>query len=411
MNRPSPDVTFLDSRTDSEFLSLFPNRPLETLLFGGLTFQERWSVPTPLQEEGAKSSERDLAVVSARLSVPSPGLVRKIGETTTETAWMDGNLVLAVSIDPDRLRGISNGTTLDELAGGLSERESLGGGVIVSPWEMVSRNGRQIEEDLAIVEGARNYDAVPCVSPPSAREALRFRSVEQEGEGALRIGADTHIEPFVFLDTSDGPIWIGAHVTIEAGSILRGPVWVRDRAIVRGGAKVVEGSTIGEGSRIGGELEATIFGAFSNKQHEGFLGHALIGEWVNLGASTNNSDLKNNYGPVRVDLGQGPIDTGEQKVGCMLGDHVKSAIGTRFSTGAAVGPCANLFGPSGLVSGWIPPFTWGESGGLYQFERAVDTIRQVRSRRLSILERSGRATDLGEKEVGLLREIWEERRG
>jgi hypothetical protein len=180
---------------------------------------------------------------------------------------------------------------------------------------------------------------------------------------------------------------------------------------VKSGARIGPGTTVGEASRVAGEIEETVFGAFSNKQHEGFLGHAYVGEWVNLGAGTNNSDLKNNYGTVRIDWGEGPVDTGLRKLGCFLGDHVKSAIGTRIGTGAVVGAASNLFGSSGLVAGHIPPFTWGEEGGVYEWGPAVDTMKRVLERRREELARAGRRAGLEAAEVERLKRLWEARKG
>jgi UDP-N-acetylglucosamine diphosphorylase/glucosamine-1-phosphate N-acetyltransferase len=198
---------------------------------------------------------------------------------------------------------------------------------------------------------------------------------------------------------------------IESGAVLRGPLWIRADTRVKSGARIGPGTTLGEGSRVGGEVEETVFGAFSNKQHEGFLGHAYVGEWVNLGAGTNNSDLKNNYGAVRIDWGEGPTDTDLRKLGCFLGDHVKSAIGTRIGTGAVVGAVSNLFGPTGIAGGYVPPFSWGEGGEVYDLARAVDTMNRVRGRREVELRRAGRSLAMTAEERGRLEALWTKRGG
>ncbi len=317
-------------------------------------------------------------------------------------AWLDTTGGVVALLRKGTVADGATGTDrLAELARDLPTENSCGGMVLEKPWHLIEENGSQIGKDLQWVDEEGGGEG-------GVDRAIEQRpGIEVEGSGALRTGGDLRLEPFVYFDTREGPIEIGRRVTIEAHSVLRGPVCIRDDAIIRGGAKIVEGTTIGEASRVGGEVESTIIGAFSNKQHDGFLGHAVVGEWVNLGASTNNSDLKNNYGTVRVDFGEGPVDTGSTKIGCFLGDHVKSAIGTRIGTGSVVGPCANLFGQHGMISGYIPPFTWGERGALYEFDRAVETIETVRRRRAGMLENAGRGVPLTQEELEALRRLWE----
>ena len=134
---------------------------------------------------------------------------------------------------------------------------------------------------------------------------------------------------------------------------------------------------------MAGEVEESIVLGHSNKHHAGFLGHSYLGEWVNLGAMTTNSDLKNNYRPVRLHLSTGDLDTGQLKLGMMLGDHVKTGIGTLVSGGTTIGFASNVFGGEGLVSGCVPPFTWrsGTRDEVYRLDAALETARTVMSRR------------------------------
>ncbi len=396
-------LQFIPTRSAARFRALFPNRPLETILFGGLTFAERWE----LMLKGPRAAGQFMLHASP-LTIPSQGLIDEIRRTPGEKAWEScGNAVVAL-LGPERAEVARRTGSLETACKGLVPDPADDTACIDFPWQLLEANERRIEEDIALLESIDGDWGIPSVTRPSTPDVGRFPGVKLIGDTGIHLGPEAELEPFVFLDTREGPIWIGARVFVEANTILRGPIWLRDDVRVRGGAKLGEGTTVGEGSRIGGEIEATLFGAFSNKQHDGFLGHALVGEWVNLGAGTNNSDLKNNYGTVRVDLGEGPQETGLRKIGCFLGDHVKSAIGTRISTGTAVGPCANLFGPTGLVSGWVPPFTWGESGSLYDWERAADTIQVVRSRRARLLDRSGRPAELPAAERDALEAVFQD---
>jgi UDP-N-acetylglucosamine diphosphorylase/glucosamine-1-phosphate N-acetyltransferase len=169
-------------------------------------------------------------------------------------------------------------------------------------------------------------------------------------------------------------------VEVLAGARLEGPLYVGPESRLLGGA--YSGLSAGPRCRLRGEIEASVILGYSNKAHEGFLGHAYVGRWVNLGAATTNSDLKNNYGPVRIAGPNGPTDTGLVKLGCLLGDHVKTAIGTRINTGSVVGAGANLFGDPAPPS-WVPPFSWGSSPGaeVYELERFLSVASTVHERR------------------------------
>jgi UDP-N-acetylglucosamine diphosphorylase/glucosamine-1-phosphate N-acetyltransferase len=172
----------------------------------------------------------------------------------------------------------------------------------------------------------------------------------------LKVGPGVAIGPFVVLDAREGPIVLDEAVRIEPHSLLRGPLYVGRASAVLGG-EVGRGSSIGARCKVRGEVEQTVFQGFCNKAHDGFIGHSFVGEWANLGASTVTSDLKNTYGPVRVDGHEGRIDTGLLKVGAFLGDHVRTGIGTRLTTGARIGAGSHLFGVA-VSPAWLPDFSW-----------------------------------------------------
>jgi UDP-N-acetylglucosamine diphosphorylase/glucosamine-1-phosphate N-acetyltransferase len=186
------------------------------------------------------------------------------------------------------------------------------------------------------------------------------------------------IEPFVLFDVSAGPIWIEQGVTIRAFTRLAGPAWIGRSTTILGGN--VSASSIGPHCKVRGEIEATVIHGYSNKAHDGFLGHAYVGRWVNLGALTTNSDLKNNYGTVRIWTPDGETDTGEKKIGCLLGDHVKTAIGTMFGTGTVVGAGANVFGAEPPPK-YVPPFAWGNPVDAWDLERFLQAAGTAMGRR------------------------------
>jgi UDP-N-acetylglucosamine diphosphorylase / glucose-1-phosphate thymidylyltransferase / UDP-N-acetylgalactosamine diphosphorylase / glucosamine-1-phosphate N-acetyltransferase / galactosamine-1-phosphate N-acetyltransferase len=246
-----------------------------------------------------------------------------------------------------------------------------GSRLVAHAWDLVHYNGPAIIDDFRAGPGAG-------VEPG----ALLYPGVHLLQDGAIRIAAGCRIKPGVVLDAEDGPITFEAGVEVQPNVVVRGPAHIGPRCVLKCGAKVHEGTSVGPVCKIGGEVEETIVQGFSNKQHEGFLGHAYLGEWVNLGADTNNSDLKNNYSSVRVWEGGRGVDTGLLFVGLLAGDHVKSAINTQFNTGTVVGLSSQIFG-SGFPPKFIAPFGWGgaESLELYDLERAFSTAQAVMARR------------------------------
>jgi UDP-N-acetylglucosamine diphosphorylase/glucosamine-1-phosphate N-acetyltransferase len=244
------------------------------------------------------------------------------------------------------------------------------------PWDLVTRNGEAIVADFALL---------------AAEEKEKMRGLVYEGahlvnRGNLYIGDGTQIKPGTVLDAESGPIFIGRNVTVFPNATIEGPAYVGDGCMIKIGAKIYENTSIGEKSKVGGEVEESIIHSHSNKQHEGFLGHSYLGKWVNLGADTNNSDLKNNYGNVRVVIDGESVDTGSSFVGLTMGDHSKSGINTMFNTGTIVGVSSNVFG-SGFPPKAIPSFAWGGAGSMttYQIEKSLEVAKRVTARRKVIL--------------------------
>lgn len=238
------------------------------------------------------------------------------------------------------------------------------------PWDLVHHNSEQIALDFLQMNVSGRI-----LGEVSSHAVLLNKSEIYLGEGStIKAGA--------ILDAERGPIYIGSDVTVLPNAVIEGPAFVGDRTIIKIGAKIYEGTSIGEVCKVGGEVEESIIHAFSNKQHEGFLGHSYLGEWVNIGADTNNSDLKNNYSTVKVYIKGQLIDSGSLFVGLFMGDHSKSGINTMFNTGTVVGVMSNVFG-AGYPPKYIPSFTWGGAEALveHNFDKAIDTARKVMSRR------------------------------
>lgn len=242
-------------------------------------------------------------------------------------------------------------------------------------WDLVNVNKSEIENDFERMKPSLDFKNI-------------FKRNEIDGQaliydiGKVYVGKDCQLDGQVVLDARRGPIFVGDNVTIQPQTRLEGPCYVGEGSILVGG-KIREGTSIGPVCRIGGEVEQSIFLGYSNKYHEGFLGHSYVGEWVNLGALTTNSDLKNNYSPVKVMVKGEPVDTGLIKVGSFLGDHVKTGIGTLLGTGMVVGFATNIFGGGMIREKSIPSFCWGDTNNLeeYELDKAMGTAQIVMERR------------------------------
>ncbi len=220
-------------------------------------------------------------------------------------------------------------------------------------WDLIKDNGKKISEDFDWINRAKKSNVDD--------------NVAIIGNGSnLYIEEDVRIDPFVCIDLSDGPVVIRKGSVINSFSRIEGPCYIGRDCIILG-AKVREGCSFGDCCRIGGEVEESIFHGYSNKYHDGFIGHSYIGEWINLGALTTNSDLKNDYSEVKVYIPGRRYDTGSIKAGCFIGDFVKTSIGTLITTGASIGVGSMAVHSGTFTPYHIPSFTW------YIENRIIDT--------------------------------------
>jgi UDP-N-acetylglucosamine diphosphorylase/glucosamine-1-phosphate N-acetyltransferase len=239
-------------------------------------------------------------------------------------------------------------------------------GLASHPWDLVNLNGRMIEDDApAFKDGGQK------LGPGTSLLGKRTH---------LRMVRNAVVEPGVVLDTRSGPIIIDGGALVRGPGRIEGPCYIGSDCLVDG-ARLRPGVSLGRCCRASGEVEESVFMDFSNKHHDGFLGHSYVGSWVNLGAQTCNSDLKNNYSSVSVWSDGYMVDTGSIKVGCFIGDHVKTAIGTMINTGTVIGPGCNVFG--GPARKQLPPFSWGCSGSFrdHSVEKMLETAAAAMARR------------------------------
>ncbi|MBL7191385.1 hypothetical protein ISS30_06790 [bacterium] len=238
-------------------------------------------------------------------------------------------------------------------------------------WDLVDWTPAEIAADLSLTPSA-----------PIKADSMPERGVFVTGEFGVFIGKGCDIRPGVVLDSTDGPIYIDHDTKILPNASIIGPVYIGNNSLVKAGAKIYPGTSIGPMCKIGGELEETIIQGYSNKQHEGFLGHSYIGSWCNFGAGTENSDLKNNYSNVKVQAGSRRVDSGKMFVGLFMGDHSKTGINTTFNTGTVVGAGVIVYGHS-FQPRFIPSFHWCDSGVMKRagFDNNIKTAETMMARR------------------------------
>ncbi len=222
----------------------------------------------------------------------------------------------------------------------------------------------------------KEFGLVETNATPQLVDKESVKMLEREN---IKFGENVKIDPFVVIDAREGKVFIDENVTIGAFSYLKGPLYIGKNTIIKPHSRIYDGVSIGEVSKVAGEVEESIILGYSNKQHDGFLGHAFVGEWVNLGALTTNSDLKNNYSEVKLNIREDRINTGKRFLGVLIGDHTKTGIMTMFNTGTIVGFSANVFG-EGFQEKFIPSFSWGRDE-VYHLDRAIETAKIVMGRR------------------------------
>jgi UDP-N-acetylglucosamine diphosphorylase/glucosamine-1-phosphate N-acetyltransferase len=242
--------------------------------------------------------------------------------------------------------------------------------IINSIWDIFSKNAHAFQLDFnKLTKGRKSLSL--------------SKSNKLIGKGKIFIEKGASVEGSIF-NTNSGNIYIGKDAVVMEGALIRGPFALCDHSEIKMGAKIYGATTVGPFSKVGGEVNNSVIFGYTNKGHDGFLGNSVLGEWCNLGADTNNSNLKNNYGNVKLWNydSQKMIDTGLQFCGLFMGDHSKCGINTMFNTGTVTGVNANIFG-AGFPPNFIPSFSWGGAAGFekYQFTKAIEVAERVMQRR------------------------------
>lgn len=255
---------------------------------------------------------------------------------------------------------------------GIENQEYSDHALISYPWDLIRYNSAMIRKDFTFIKN--DLKKLPVPPLPEQVAVLKTRN--------LIIGSYSEVQPFVTLDAREGPIIIGNHVRIESGSYIKGPVSIGDDCLISANTKLYGNTTLGETCKAGGEISHSIIHGFSNKKHSGFLGNSYLGEWVNIGAGTQNSNLKNNYNTISVQLNGELVDTNSQFIGLFMGDHSRTAVGTQFNTASFVGVGCNIFG-GGMTPRYVNDFSWAvnSEADIYDFPKFVNNARRMMIRR------------------------------
>ncbi len=323
-----------------------------------------------------------MLLINGRLLAPAD-LAKMIPPTGPDVAYVSSQEVVAARVSGARGQALATLLSAGPLPPDWHEglpREAVDVPLVKYPWELVHYNAAEIQNDFIRLglDGQILGEAHP--------------SAVLTGAHPIHVGEGAKIQPGAVLYAEEGPIYIGPGATIMAGAVLQGPVAIGRKSSVKMQAKIYEGVSMGEFCKVGGEVEESIFQAYSNKQHDGFLGHAFLGEWINLGADTNNSDLKNNYSTVTVTIDGDAVDSGSLFVGSVMGDHTKIGINTMLNTGTVLGVGCNVYGGD-FPPKYVPSFCWGGSGGFVEhtLEKFLVTTGRVMARRKRALTPATRA--------------------
>ncbi|MEN9935598.1 MAG: hypothetical protein RLZZ387_2177 [Chloroflexota bacterium] len=299
-------------------------------------------------------------------------------------SMLGGELLLGARLTPALASAVLGYLLEQRSADALAELRRFGrvrevdARLLSFPWELIATNGAQIVRDLPLLVRRAGW-ATAAERPPEGQ------GVVIQNPAQVYLHPDARLDGPLAIDARDGPVVIDA-ARVEPFSFIQGPSYVGAGSLIAS-ARIRGETTIGPVCRIGGEVEASIVQGYSNKHHDGFLGHSYLGEWVNIGAMTTNSDLKNTYGSIRMVIeGLGQVDSGEMKLGCFLADHVKLGIGIHLNGGAVIGTGSNIFGVH-FAPKTVPPFTWGgQVFREYRIDAMVDVARKVMARRKRVLD-------------------------
>ena len=353
-------------------------RPVADIRVGILSLRQKWEhflgtststlTQTYLNKKFPLRVEQDNVLVNASV-FPNAELARQINNLKAGEALVHGDVLVAMGMHASEIEHFTEQTpTGIAIEGSFKQLKHV--------WDIYALNHNAIEDDFKLLTKGRKSEPLSQTNFIQGNPELIF----------IEPGAQVE---FAFLNTHDGPIYIGKEATVMEGAKIRGPFALGDHAQIKMDAKIYGGTTVGPWSKVGGEVSNSVIFGYSNKGHDGFLGNSVLGEWCNLGADTNISNLKNTYEPVKLwsYAEQHFVQTGQQFCGLMMGDHSKCGINTMFNTGTVVGVNANIFG-DGYQRNFVPSFSWGGKNKLshYQLKKAYQVAAAVFARRNKVFD-------------------------
>ncbi len=373
------NIILFDTDARNHLLPLTATRPMAELRIGILTLREKWErrlrgtasyiTQEYLQQKFPIHIEDENLILNGGV-LPTAALCKRIEALGLNEALLSNGELIAARLNEAQFESLIGEEEVDELQGQELETD-IPLIEIKNLWELVRMNEQAIKEDFALLTTGRKSKPVSNTN----------RIIGPLDNLFLEEGVKME---YCTLNLTAGPIYIGANTEVMEGSMMRGAIAIGPDSIVKMGAKIYGPTTFGPGCRAGGEIARSILLSNSNKAHDGYLGDSVLGEWCNLGADTNNSNLKNNYSEVKLwDYETEQFEkTGQQFVGLIMGDHSKCAINTMFNTGTVVGVFANIYG-AGFARNFIPDFSWGGPDGYrsYKLAEACETASIVMARR------------------------------
>ncbi len=378
------NIILFDGPSRNHLLPFTFTRPVSEIRIGIITLREKWEkriegnyswqTEEYLQGKYPMNTGAENLYINGALCA-NDALAKAVADLKLGQKLVAGDILLAAKLEGQDLE--SN-----------LEAVSFGGdfNLIDRPWKIFSLNGAELEADFDLITKGRKSQPLS-----ETNTVIGDRIFVEEGVEA---------ECAVF-NTKSGAIYLGKDSSVMEGSVIRGGLALGEHSQLKLSAKIYGPTTIGPHSKVGGEVNNSVIFGYSNKGHDGFLGNSVIGEWCNIGADTNNSNLKNNYDEVRIwSYVRGGFErTGLQFCGLMMGDHSKCGINTMFNTGTVVGVSANIYG-GGFPRNFIPSFSWGGSGGFvdYKIDKALATAGRVMERR---------KIDLDENERSILQHVYD----
>ncbi|MBX2929546.1 MAG: GlmU family protein [Saprospiraceae bacterium] len=400
------NIILFDSEVRAQLLPFTFLRPVCELRIGILTIREKWerqlntSVSYITQDYLAGKFPIEYASENYLVNgsvLPSRQLLQLLQEMEIGQAYLKGEELIAAKLDEEQMERLIHDEDFGEMRGAdIEDTQFL---KINNLWDIYRLNGQALQDDFDLITQGRTSQPLSDTNRVVGRENI-----------FVEPGASVE---FSILNATTGPIYIGADSLIMEGCMIRGGLAFCEGAVMKMGAKIYGPTTIGPGCKVGGEINNSVFLANSNKSHDGYLGNSVIGEWCNIGADTNCSNLKNTYEEVRLwsYTEERFVPTGQQFCGLFLGDYSRTGINTMLNTGTVTGISANIYG-DGFPRNFIPSFSWGGAAGFQTFriDKAFDTAERIMSRRNVMLDIQDRLILLRVYEDTAQYRHWEKKR-